>query len=137
MLTIPSRPKRFPLITLLYGITLFIWMSAEDSVWLVSLFGLGLSLLIVTHSLFRLTGRTFPARVWMPASVIVGALIGAGASLATVLLMVIKTAWHAHLYPDYSFPLIAGIAARLPPWSLAGALVGLAFVIYQGLDPHK
>jgi len=132
MLTIPPRPRRLVLITALYGMILFVWMSAEDSVWLVSLFGLGLSLLIAAHSLFRLAGRTFPARTWMPGAVIGGALVGAGASLATVLLMVIKTAWHAHIYPDYSFPLIAGIAERLPAWGLAGALVGLAFVIVQG-----
>lgn len=132
MLTIPPRPRRLALLTLLFGMILFVWMSVEDSVWLVSLFGWGLSLLIAAHSLFRFAGRTFPARTWQSAVVIGGALVGAGASLATMLLMVIKTAWHAHVYPDYSFPLIAGIAARLPAWALAGMLVGLAFVLYRG-----
>ncbi|MCC7452344.1 MAG: hypothetical protein IT324_33390 [Anaerolineae bacterium] len=132
MLIIPPRPRQLALLTVLYGVILFIWMSAEDSVWLVSLFGLGLSLLIAAHSLFRLAGRDFPARIWTPGAVMGGALVGMGANLATMLLMVIKTAWHAHMYPDYPFPLIAGIATRLPAWGLAGALVGLAFVIVWG-----
>jgi len=137
MLTIPPYPKYLSLVTLLFGISLFFWMSTEDSVWLVSLFGLGLSVLLAAHGVFRLKGKTFRMRVWIPLAVGLGALVGAGTAVGTVLLMVIKTAWHNHVFPDYPFPLIAGIVERLPAWTVAGALVGLAFVILWGMGRSR
>ena len=129
MLTVPPRPRWLPTVTILYGVFTFVWMGAEDSVWLVTVLGFGLALLCAAHGVFRLKGRTFQRRSWFPAIVALGAAIGAGTALATMLFMVMKTSLHNHIYPDYPFPLISGIAARLLTWTAAGALVGLAVAL--------
>ena len=108
----------------------FFWLSAEDSVWLVSLLGLILALLSVIHTVFRLASmRTFRPRMWIPGMIALGALVGAGGIVATMLIMLVKTSLHGHIYPDYPFPLISGMAERLGVWTLAGALVGLALAL--------
>jgi hypothetical protein len=129
MLTVPPYPRRLSLLTLLYGIFALVWLSAEDSVWLVTVLGFLLSLLSAAHAIFRLSGRRFDARLWIPAAAIVGALVGAGTVVATVVLMLLKTSVHSHLFPDYPFPLISGIVERLLPWIAAGALAGLALAL--------
>jgi hypothetical protein len=134
--TISPYPRLLTFLTLLFGAFVFVWLGTEeDSVWLVSLLGLGISLLATAHAIFRLSGRTFPPRVWIMAAVALGALIGAGAVAGTILLMLMKTSMHSHIFPDYSFPLISGIFERLPTWILAGALFGLAsaLLIYRPL----
>jgi hypothetical protein len=138
MLTIPPYPKWLSALTLIYGVFTFMWMGAEDSVWLVTVLGLGLALLCVAHGVFRLKGRTFAPRLWVPAAIILGAATGAGTALITMLFMVMKVSLHNHLYPDYPFPLISGIAGRLLPWTAAGALVGLALalILYRAPDSN-
>jgi hypothetical protein len=137
--TVPPYPKLLSLLTLLFGAFVFVWLGTEeDSVWLVSLLGLGISLLATTHGLFRLSGRTFAARVWIVAAIALGALLGASAVAATILLMIMKTSMHSHIFPDYPFLLISGIFERLPAWTAAGALFGLAgaLLIYRPIvDP--
>ncbi len=126
-LLIPAYPRRLSLITLVYGIGVFLWLSPEDSVWLVALLGTGLSLILTAHAVFKLgSGRRLRARVWFPGAVALGAIVGMGAALMTMLLMLMKTAVHNHLYPDYSFGVMAGIFQRVGAWAVAGALVGLA-----------
>ena len=126
---LPTSPKRLPLITLLYGVSAFFWLSIEDTGWLVIVFGIGLALLVIAHGLFRLGGmgdRRLPAWMWLPVAAGIGALTGVSSIAATLLLMLIKISLHGHLYPDYTFPLMSGLAARLPAWTLAGLLIGLA-----------
>ena len=65
----------------------------------------------------------------MPAAIVVGGVIGAGAVISTILLMFMKTSLHNHIYPDYTFSLMAGIAERLPAWIIAGGLIGLAMAL--------
>jgi hypothetical protein len=129
MLTVPGPPKALTMLTLGFGIFAFVWLSAEDSVWLVSVLGTILAILCTLHAIFRLKGKIFSARIWIPGVLGVTALTGAGASVATVLFMVIKTSLHGHIYPDYPFPLIAGIVERMPAWTLAGALIGVALAL--------
>jgi hypothetical protein len=125
--TVPPYPKLLTLLTLLFGAFVFLWLGTEeDSVWLVSLLGLEIALLPTLHGLFRFAGRTFSARVWIGTAVSLGALVGAGAGVGTILLMLMKTSMHSHVFPDYPFPLIRGVFERLPAWTVAGALVGLA-----------
>ncbi len=133
MLTVPPYPQLLSRLTLVFGIFLFFWMSAEDSVWLVTVLGLGVSLLAAAHATFRFKGRTFRARYWIPTAMVLGALVGAGTVVVTVVLMLMKTSLHSHIYPDYPFPLISGIVERLVPWTVAGALVGLsvALIVYE------
>ncbi len=128
-MTIPPYPRRLSLITLLYGIFVFVWLSWEDSVWLVTVLGFGLSLLVGVHAMFRFGGRRVTRRLFIAGAALLGALIGAGTVAATVLLMLIKTSMHSHVYPEYPFPLISGIVERLLPWTAAGALAGLALAL--------
>jgi hypothetical protein len=128
-MTIPPYPRRLSLITLLYGIFVFVWLSWEDSVWLVTVLGFGLSLLAGVHAMFRFGGRRVTRRLFIAGAALLGALIGAGTVAATVLLMLIKTSMHSHVYPEYPFPLISGIVERLLPWTAAGALAGLALAL--------
>jgi hypothetical protein len=116
-----------------YGVVVFIWLSLEDkSVVSVSVLGTGLSLLL-TLRLARQIG-IYPPR---PRSgrgargegiilLLLGMLCGAGATSATDLLMLIKTSLHSHIYPDYPLPLMTAMLTRLPAWSIAGALIGVA-----------
>ncbi len=126
-LAVPAYPKRLSLLTLVFGIVVFLWLTPEDSVWLVSVLGAGLALILAAHGLFKWSaGRVFPARVWFPGAVLLGAAVGAGATVMTMLLMLMKTSLHNHLYPDYSIGVMGGIVQRIIPWTAAGALVGLA-----------
>lgn len=130
-LHIPPYPKRLSLLTLLFGIIVFLWLTPEDSVWFVSVLGVVLSLILAAHGIFKwVAGRTFPARIWFPAAVALGAVVGAGAVLMTMLLMLMKTSVHNHLYPDYSIGVMDGILQRIMPWTLAGALAGLAGALF-------
>jgi len=129
-LTIPAYPKRLSLITLLFGIGVFLWLTPEDTVWLAALLGVGIALIGTAHAVFKFaSGRTFRARTWFPGLIGIGAASGAGAVVATIGLMLIKTSVHNHLYPDYSLGVMAAMAQRLGSWSLAGACIGLAVAL--------
>ncbi|HVO42628.1 MAG TPA: hypothetical protein VMT34_08395 [Aggregatilineales bacterium] len=131
MLTIPRRPRWLPAITVLYGVFLFFWLAPEDSLWLVAVLGWLLALIAALHLISRLAGRAFAPKHWIPGAIAAGALIGAGASFATTLLMLMKSALHQSAFSDYPLPLLVGIVERLPAWSLAGGLVGVGFVILR------
>jgi hypothetical protein len=125
-LTIPRAPRLLVPLTLGVGMITFLWFSPDETGWAVIPLGVAISVLIAAHGLFRLSGRTFPMRLWVPAWVAVGGAVGAGAALATAALMLLKTGLHNHIFPDYPLTVIFGILARLPAWSAAGGLVGLA-----------
>jgi hypothetical protein len=115
---------------LLWGVLVFLWLAPEDdSVLPAVLLGLGLSALIVWWLLIRLDLTTQMSR-WrgLLIAAIFGVLAGAGTSLGTVLLLLIKNARHAHLYPDYPPELLLDTLARFPVWSLAGGLIGIGWV---------
>ncbi len=65
-----------------------------------------------------------------------GGLAGALTGLITALLMLIKTAMHAHAYPDYPLTLMGAALARIPGWSLVGFFLGvgtaLTWLAYRG-----
>lgn len=124
----PPISLSFRLFVAVYGIGLLIWFGIEDqNTWSVTLFGVLLAVLVVVGWLLRQNndGFTHPTfkLLWLVLS---GGIIGAGSSLATVLLMFFKNAWHAHLFPDYPTSLMFATLERLPIWTVAGALIGLA-----------
>ena len=125
----PGRGTRF--IGLLFGFVLLFWMSVEDNqVWPAALLGAGLSALVVGLNLLkRWGGRIVPTRLAVPGAVIVGALVGLGASLLTGGLMVFKNALHGHVYLDFPPGLVLAVLERAPVWSLAGGLVGLGLLL--------
>ena len=118
-----KTPRWLFAITLVYGVMTFLWLSSEDTGWSVVLFGAGLSILFALYAGIRFKGRTVPA--WQRT----GGLTGAGSAAATILLMLLKIFLHDDPYLAYPVPLMVGIAARLPIWAAAGALVGLALAI--------
>jgi hypothetical protein len=130
-LRIPPRPLWLSLVNLLFGIAVLLWLSIEDNGWIVTIYGALGSLLLVAHLMFKIlqTRQTLTPRSALIVGFLVGASWGASAIILTMLLMLMKTSLHGHLYPDYSFPLIFGMVARLPAWSVAGGLIGLATVM--------
>ncbi len=130
MLHIPSYPRPLSLITLAYGIAAFLWLTPEDSIWLAAVFGAAGACILAAHAVFRVAGgRDLPGRVWFPGTIISGGAIGAGATLVTAVLMLIKTSLHSHLFPDYPLAVLLGILARAPVWAAAGALIGVGVAL--------
>lgn len=106
------------------------WLTPEDnSAIVVSLLGLGCSMLLMAHILLRWSSRRLWLRWWFPSGILVGAGIGGSAIFATMVLMFIKTSMHNHIYPDYPLLMLIGMLERLPAWILAGGLTGFAAVL--------
>jgi hypothetical protein len=124
---IPIRGRRARWLTLVYGLLLFLWLSPEDNqVWPVAVLGWGLAALTIIMTLVgRIGGQMIPNRYLLPGAGLLGALIGLGASLAAVALMLFKNAMHAHLFLDFPPGLMIATLERAPVWALAGALAGL------------
>lgn len=127
MITIPPPGRRLRLAALAYGGLLLLWMPLEDhATWPVALLGVALSILIggltisakLAH--YRIVARHIPA-----ALLLLGGLVGLGASIGAAALMFFKNAWHAHLFLDYPPAMMLDMLARAPVWALAGALIGL------------
>ncbi|MBX3081092.1 MAG: hypothetical protein KF716_05620 [Anaerolineae bacterium] len=137
-MSIPPYPRRLTLITVLFGIIVFVWLSPDEQGWLVIPLGIGMAALVAAHAVFRLGSRLgrrpIPVRWWRLGVVALGALIGAGSTLTTALLMLFKSGLHQHVFPDYPLIVILGILERAPAWSLAGALIGLAAVLILSRD---
>ncbi len=111
-----------------YGAALFLWLSVEDNaVWPVTLFGLGLCVLIMgLTTLDRINLTTVPAH-WLPVvSTVFGLLVGIGTAVATAGLMFFKNALHAHVFLDFPPALMLALLQRAPQWGAAGALIGLS-----------
>ncbi len=115
------------LITVVYGLLLFVWLSPEDSVvWLVAVLGMGLSALMLTWLVQRrLGGSTIPAAYVPTAGGLLGTICGLGGTLGAAGLMFFKNALHAHVFWDYPPALVAAMFTRAPVWALAGGLVGV------------
>jgi multisubunit Na+/H+ antiporter MnhE subunit len=124
---LPKPDYRARFLLLGYGLVIFIWMSLEDNgTFTVSLLGAGLATsLILYQALERIGGKELSMRFFIPLLVGLGALIGAASSLATILLMFFKTAWHGHGFPDYPLELMRDMLFRLPAWAIAGGLLGI------------
>lgn len=131
--SIPPLARHHQLAAILYGALLLFWLTPEDhTIWLVSLLGAGLSLLIVCLGLFYWWGgRSIPAQLWLPSTIIIGVLVGCGAVWTTVGLMIFKNAWHSHAYPDFANDILIGVLRRLIAWSVAGGFGGAALGLWQ------
>jgi hypothetical protein len=129
-LHIAPYPRRLSLITALYVIGVFVWLSPDDPSWLVIALGVSMALLIAAHVTLRLGAwinrRALPRAWGVVGSVLLGALIGAGAVLTTAALMFFKNALHNHPFPDYPVVTILGILERWAAWGIIGALMGAA-----------
>lgn len=131
MLYLPRPNAALRLLTVAFGVVLFLWFSLEDNqTWPVVLLGLGSTGLIVLWSVLgRLGGQTIEPRYVTLGGLLIGALSGLGASVAVTLLMFFKNAWHAHVFLDYPVPMLLAMLGRAPFWTVAGALAGLGIAI--------
>lgn len=130
-MNVPKRPIWLAPLTMIVGLLVFFWLGTEDnSVQSAAIYGVGVAALSAAHGQYRLP-KLLQLRQ-RPRFTLLGALIGLGAALFAALLMLLKTALHAHLFPDYSLPLIAAMLARAPVWAAAGALLGLGIALLTG-----
>src|SRR5690349_5474040 len=125
-LTIPPYPRRLTLITVLFGIVVFIWLSPDEQGWLVIPLGIGMATLAAAHAVFGLRrglrGREITGRWWWPSMVVFGGVIGTISTVTTALRMLFKSALTQHVVPDYPALVIGGVLERAPMWGIAGAL---------------
>jgi hypothetical protein len=131
--TIPSPSYKNRLLIIALGIIILVWSGLEDNqVGGVALLGwITASLSIANLILSRFGGREVQVSTLIKLSPVVGASIGALASLATALLMIFKTIRHSHVFPDYPPQLILAILERLPIWALSSGFIilGLALLV--------
>jgi hypothetical protein len=130
---LPQPRHRLTLSLLGYGLVLLVWLSLEDNGTLsVAVLGTGAALLFTLGWLLqRIGGRELPVRLWFPGGIVLGGIIGAASSLMTTLLMFFKTGWHGHAFADYPPEMLLAMLQRLPVWTLAGLLIGLALALMK------
>ncbi len=113
-------------LNILTGVWVLGWLGIEDNgVWGVATLGVCISALSVIGWLStRYPVASLPTKQRLLLMGLGGVLWGSGAVLVIVGLMFFKTAWHAHLVPDYPTPMMLDMLARLPVWALVGGLLG-------------
>ena len=128
--TIPRRTLWLRWNLIACAIAIFIWSTPEeDRPIFPALLGAWLAASLVWRWVVdRYAGHTLYQMRLIAAAALLGAVSGALSSICAVLLMLFKDARHAHLYPDYPPALLGAMLARLPAWSLAGALAALGVV---------
>lgn len=131
MLTIPTLTKRLRPVVIVCGVALLLWLSREEnSVRSVTLYGLSISALgLALWISDRFAGRRIPARLLPPFAVLTGAALGLGTGIVTAALMLLKSALHSHVLPDYPPELMLAILDRIPAWTAAGSFAGLALAL--------
>src|SRR5690606_27152857 len=87
------------------------------------------ALVILLWIMGKLGGQRLPVHYALPGTLLTGACIGLGASVATVGLMFFKNARHAHVYLDFPPELMGAILQRAPLWALAGSFIGLGLTL--------
>lgn len=135
MFTIPPFNYLNRLLIIVAGITLLIWSGLEDNQvggvvvlgWILAVF------VIVLFIQSRFGGKSISTTVLLRISPLLGATIGASASLITVMLMIFKDIRHGHVFPDYPPQLMLAILERLPIWAISGGLIafGIAIIIHR------
>lgn len=106
------------------------WLSPDERGWIVVGYGWALGVLTVINGWFRWHKKPRRRRWQMVALVSGGGIMGTSAAAYTAGLMLLKTALHNHVYPDYPLSVILGILVRLPMWTIAGALIGAACAVW-------
>ena len=127
--------RRLRLALLGLAIAVFMWSGIEDKD-VVPVTCLGVALAVASTLWLLRTGYTSGARATRHLALlaaVVGAFAGAVSNLSTVGLMLFKNLRHAHPFPDYPPGLMLAMLERLPVWTSAGALIGLAVFSTSGI----
>lgn len=131
--TIPPRTLWLRWNMIACATAIFIWSTPEeDRPVFPALLGAWLAISLLWRWLLgRYSGRSLQGIRLVSSAALFGAVSGSLSSLCAVLLMLFKDARHAHLFPDYPPAILGAMLARLPAWSLAGALaaVGVALLL--------
>lgn len=133
-----KRQRWLSLLTVAYGAAVFVWLTPEsDSVALTALLGVCGAALGAAHLSARYLWTGHKRLPWLGlverlALPLWGALAGAGGALLAAGLMFLKTALHAHPYPDFSPLLMLAVIGRAPAGGAAGALAGLGLRLVRG-----
>jgi hypothetical protein len=129
-------PRSFRWLLIVWGGTLFVWVSLEDtSTMTVAILGAGTALLAgVRQALKSFGGRPLPGGAALLGAALLGAAllgatVGVGGAVCASALMFIKTAAHAHAFPDYPPTQIIAMLGRAPVWGVAGALAGCGLLL--------
>lgn len=131
--TIPPFNYINRLLIIVTGITLLIWSGLEDN-QVIAVVILGWVLAIFATLSFiqsRFGGQSMQSNTLLKLSPILGAIIGASASLITMLLMLFKDVRHGHVFPDYPPQLMIAIIERLPVWAIGGGLVLFGLILLR------
>lgn len=126
MFTIPSPNYKNRLLIIALGIVILVWSGLEDNqVFGVVALGWIIAIVSVTNVIVsRYGGQSYSSSIVKKFSPLVGASIGASASVITALLMILKTIRHSHVFPDYPPQMILAILERLPIWTLSAGFIG-------------
>ncbi len=125
ILTIPLLNYKIRLLIIVASITVLLWSGLEDNhVWGVVLLGWFVAILATTVFIMSRFGNlSITQSTLLKLSPLIGAIIGASASISTALLMLFKDVRHAHAFPDYPPQMIFDTITRLPFWALSSALI--------------
>lgn len=125
-LRLPLLPRSFRWLIIVWAGIVFLWISLEDNHALpVAILGTGSVLLFAAYRLLtRLGGRTIAGAAALVGIPLLGGLVGMASAVGTAALMFLKTAIHAHIFPDYPAAQIIAMLERVPAWAAAGGLVG-------------
>lgn len=135
--TIPHPNSITRLLIIITGVTILIWSGFEDSNAIgVTILGWAVALVSITgFILSRFGGLPLKIPVLIKLSPLVGAIIGAWATLCVVLLMLFKNIRHAHVFPDYPPQMMLDTLSRLPFWTVSGGLIAVGIVLLWTLHP--
>lgn len=139
MFHIPGR-RRLRWLALLDGLVMLMWLSREDNdVATVAVLGGALAILLLAFAVTGQLGcKLISARLVVLGGALLGTVAGLGSAVTTTGLMLFKNALHAHVFLDYPLHVMAGILARAPVWTLAGALAGLGLgLAWLALRPDE
>ena len=122
---LPDHVRGLKWITVLWALTIGIWVMLEGDFRQTILLGLLSCIVLLGHLANRmLAGRTLALGVFLLLSALFGGLLGLGSALLTLFFMAIKTGLHAH-GPEFNAQEIEWIFQQIPLWTLAGLLGGL------------
>lgn len=125
MFIMPTSNYKLRLLIISASITVLLWSGLEDNqIFSVVILGWLVSILATTVFIMSRFGNlSITQSTLLKLSPLIGAIIGASASVSTALLMLFKDVRHAHTFPDYPPQMILDTITRLPLWALSSALI--------------
>ena len=131
MFKIPKPTNKLRWAVIIYAIFVLVWSGREStSVMPITLISFGIVMLAMSVWVSnRFGGHILSVRSGAIASMLIGGIIGCGTSVTTASMMMFVNFRHAHLNPDFPPELVGAMLQRLPSWTLAGGLMGLALAL--------